>query len=376
MKRILFGVDSLFQFIIATNLRTTVYKDDEADIIIYSSTLPARGVYEKVAKTNIYRNVYYADTSLCRCGKNYSFKQKLPKYFVYLLTMSFPQNTLKRIIGSSLDDSYDEFLFNSFGALADCIFNVCYRNNTNIVCKRIEDAYVSYFTVWGSRKSGFRRFLEKISYKVFGNKNIEDYIDGYYFSEPEMVMAKFPYPIIPAPKFGRDNKAFVSLLNEIFEYNPAAKTDKILFLFEDGRLFFDGSEEEVDLVEDMISYLPKEKMAIKMHPRRKVDRFATLGVESMKASKVPWEIIQLNQDYSGCIFMTVTSSAVFSSDIYFGDKCYKILLYKCLKTPPSSIDSKFEAYVQKYMERFGSEYLFIPKSYEELKEILMKLTKS
>ena len=85
MKRILFGVDSLFQFIIATNLRTTVYKDDEADIIIYSSTLPARGVYEKVAKTNIYRNVYYADTSLCRCGKNYSFKQKLPKYFVYLL---------------------------------------------------------------------------------------------------------------------------------------------------------------------------------------------------------------------------------------------------------------------------------------------------
>ena len=138
-------------------------------------------------------------------------------------------------------------------------------------------------------------------------------------------------------------------------------------------MFFDGSEEEVDLVKDLISYLPKHEIAIKMHPRRTYDRFASLGVESLKASKVPWEVIQLNQDYSGCIFMTVTSSAVFSSDIYFGDKCYKILLYKCLKTPPSSIDARFEAYVQKYRERFGSDYLYIPESYDELKDILLRL---
>ena len=193
MRKILFGVDSLFQFIIATNLRTTVYKDDEVDIIIYSSTPPAKGVYETVCKKNVYRNVYYADSSLCRCGMNYTFKQKLPKYFVYLMTLPFPQRSLKMIIGSSLEEKYDEFIFNSFGALAECIFNVCYSHNHNIVCKRIEDAYVSYFTVWGSKKNIVRRGLENISHRMFGRKNIEDYIDGYYFSEPNMVMADFPY---------------------------------------------------------------------------------------------------------------------------------------------------------------------------------------
>jgi hypothetical protein len=374
MKSVLFGVDSLFQFIIATNLRTTVYKDDEADIIIYSSTPPAKGLYEKVSKKSIYRNVYYADSSLCRCGKNYTFKEKIPKYFVYLLSMPFPKKTIKRIIGCALTEKYDEFVFHGFGALADCIFNVCYRNNTEIVCKRIEDAYVSYFTLWGSKKNSIRRSLESLSNTFLGNKNIENHINGYYFSEPEMVMAKIPYPIIQAPKFGRANKPFVELLNDLFDYKEVLKTDKKIFLFEDGRLFFDGSEEEVELVKDMISYIPKEKIAIKMHPRRKVDRFASLGVESMKASKVPWEVIQLNQDYSGCILMTVSSSAVFSSDIYFGDKCYKILLYKCLKNPLSSIDAKFEAYVQKYKERFGSDYLFIPESYDELKHILLKIS--
>ena len=217
--------------------------------------------------------------------------------------------------------------------------------------------------------------VRRISQFCFCRKNIDQYVDGYFFSEPEMVMVNLPYPVIPAPKFGRQNKDFVKLLDEIFDYRVTANADKKIYVFEDGRLFFDGSEEEVELVKDMISYLPKEKIAIKMHPRRKIDRFKALGVESMKTSKVPWEVIQLNQDYSGCIFMTVTSSAVFSSDIYFGDKCYKILLYKCLKTPPSSIDAKFEAYVQKYKERFGSEYLFIPESYDELKTILLKLTK-
>lgn len=374
MKKILFGVDSMFQFIIATNLRTTIYKDDDVDIIIYSSTPIAKELFEKVYQKSVYRNVYYADTSLAKCGNNYSFSEKLPKYFVYLLTLPFPKLMLRQMIGSALSERYDEFIFNGFGALPECIFNVCYNNNHNIKCKRIEDAYPSYFTIYGSKKNGIRRTLERMSQYCFGRKDIDKYVDGYYFSEPEMVMADLSYPVIPAPKFGRQNQEFVGLLNEIFSYSTTAKSDKKIYLFEDGRLFFDGSEEEVDLVKDMISYLPKEQIAIKMHPRRKVDRFKALGVETMKASKVPWEVIQLNQNYSGCVFMTVTSSAVFSSDIYFGDKCYKILLYKCLKTPPSSIDSKFDAYVQKYKERFSSDYLFIPESYEELKGVLLRLT--
>lgn len=374
MKKILFGVDSLFQFIIATNLRTTVYKNDDVDIIIYSSTPATKNLYDNVVNKKVYNNVYYADSSLCRCGKNYTFWEKFPKYFVYLRTLPSPRSMLKRIIGVNLNKPYDEFIFNGFGALPDCIFNVCYKNNPNVICKRIEDAYVSYFTLYGSKKNAVRKSLEKVCGFLFGTKNIDKYVKGYYFSEPEMVMANIPYPIIAAPKFGRDNKTFVNLLNEIFDYRNPSKSDKQIYLFEDGRLFFDGNEEEVDLVKDIISYIPKDKIAIKMHPRRKVDRFKNLGVETMKASKVPWEVIQLNQDYSECIFMTVTSSAVFSSDIYFGDKCYKILLYKCLKTPPSSIDAKFEAYVQKYKERFGSDYLFIPESYEELKGILLRLT--
>lgn len=373
MRNVIFGVDSLFQFIVATNLRTTVYKDDEVDVIIYSSTPAAKSLFKKVRNKKIYNNVYFADTSLARCGKNYSFWEKFPKYFVYIATLIFPKFILSKIIDCKLDKGYDEFIFNGFGALPECIFNTCYKYNKDIKCKRIEDAYSSYFTVYNSKKNNIRKSLEYISKLLFNRKDIDQFVNGYYFSEPKMVMVDIPYPVIPSPKFGRQNLEFVSLLNDVFDYKNQQKSEKKIYLFEDGRLFFDGSEEEVDLVKDLISYLPKHEIAIKMHPRRTYDRFASLGVESLKASKVPWEVIQLNQDYSGCIFMTVTSSAVFSSDIYFGDKCYKILLYKCLKTPPSSIDARFEAYVQKYRERFGSDYLYIPESYDELKDILLRL---
>ena len=353
----------------------TIYKDDVVDIIIYKSFPSAPDLYNHIKDLGVFRYVYLADTSLTKCGKKYGFWEKMPKYFIYLQSMVSPEMVLRSIIGKNLQDNYDEFLFNGYGALPECIFNTCYKKNNSIICHRFEDGYSSYFTVYNSKKNNIRRCLESFASIMFNRKEIDSFVKSFYFQEPEMVISKLPYDAVGVPKFGRQNKALVEFLNKAFNYKPEATAKKKVFFFEDGRMFFESTtNEEVEIVSEISKVVDPASILVKMHPRTKKNRFEKMGIDTMKTSNIPWEVIQLNNDYGGSIFITITSSPIFSSDIYFGDKCYKILLYKCLKTPPSSIDAKFEAYVQKYKERFGSDYLFIPESYDELKDILLKIT--
>lgn len=366
-KRVLFGVDSVFQLIIATNLRTSVYKDCEADIILYNSVSVMRQIHERLRQTNAYGKVYLADTSLAYCGNNYTFWQKLPKYFVYLWTLVAPQTALKSIIGADRIEHYGEFLFNGYGAIPDCILNAGIRINPQLKCFRFEDSYVSYFTIFGSIKGKARRIVEGISEKLFGRKNILNYIKGIYFEEPDLVLTTFPYPVIAAPKISRSNSKLLATLNYVFDYqDDEIYNKKDIYLFEDGRLFFDGNEEEVDIMKEIIDVIPKDRVVVKPHPRRKVNRFNALNVDVIKGGKTPWEIIQLNNIFDNKVFLTVSSAVAFSSDVYFGDKCYKVLLYKCLKNKPSSLDNNFERYINAYRKKFGDKSLLIPNSYEEL----------
>lgn len=375
-KKVLFGTDSYFQLMTAINLRTTVYKDWYADIIVYGSVPSADKIADRLRETNVFDHVYMADTSLTRCGKKYSKREKLPKYFVYLYSLIAPSNVLKNAIGAKLTMPYDEFVLNSYGALPETIFNVCYRNNKNIKVKRIEDGFVSYFTEFGSKKGQLRQILESFSDQILGDKDIKKYIDGYYFVEPELVIAKLPYPVIRSPKFSRTNKELVRVLNHVFNYDNSLKFDKKIYLFEDGSLFFMNSDEEVDIVNELKSVVDPANFIVKMHPRRKENRFSKLGVDVMAKSSIPWEVIQLNNHFDNCIFMTVASSVVFSSDIYFGDNCHKILLFKCLKNPPALVNENFKKYLELYLAKFSADSLHIPANYEELKKEVVEISKT
>lgn len=367
MKRVLFGVDSYFQLIIAVNLKTTIYKDDKADLILYGSVPSAEVVHGRLNDCGLYENVWLAQTSLTRCGKNYTKWQKLPKYFVYLRSLISPSSTLRNIIGDSLDYKYDEFLFNGFGALPETIFNVAVKKNPQIVCKRFEDGYVSYFTVYGSKKGKMRRGLEKTVELLFGNKNIDKYVKEIYFQEPDLVIGEMPYPIVGTPKFNRSNKPLVNALNYVFNYTEDDFVNtKDIFLFEDGSLYFAQNEEEVDIVSTIADNVDKSRITVKMHPRRNEFRFSHLGVDRFPSSSLPWEIIQLNNNFTGKVFITAASSIAFSSDIYFGDKCHKILFFRCMKTPPPTIDSRFEKYLNAYLKKYGNDSVIIPNSYNEL----------
>lgn len=372
--KILFGVDSFFQLIVAINIKMSIYPKDCADIIIYSSTPNADKVCRKLEKTKIFERCFFADTVLTKCGSSYSFKEKFPKYFVYLMSLIAPKQCMCKIIGAD-DLNYDIFLFNGIGALPECIFNCCKKNNNNILCYRFEDGYISSTLNYGSKKGKLRIIFEKTIRGLFKNYDIEHFIKGYYFMEPDLVKYKFNYPVLKCPKLNRDNKELINVLNYIFDYNVSENVydEKYIFL-ESGSTFFDNSDSDVDIlyVKELIKFVGKENILIKLHPRSKRNRFSELGVHVAEKSAVPWELIQLNNCFDNKIFIAIDSSPILTSHVYFNDKCKSILLYKAInnyKAPSKNL----EQYITEFTKIYSSEKLYIPESFENFKKIINQI---
>lgn len=370
MKRILFAVDSFFQLIEAVNLRMSVYLDDNADIAVYASTPNAEKICENLKKKHIFSNCYFLDTPLVRCGAKYSLKEKLPKYFIYAFTLMNPFGYVTNTL--HLEDLfYDTFLFSGNGVLPEAIFNAIRKRNPNISCLRFEDSYISYTREYCKAKGRGRRLLESAMHRIFRGADINDYIKGYYFAVPELVQVEFHYPVIRAPKISRENKALINMLNAIFDFDSFQDSyeEKYIF-FESGDAYFENNDEDVGFIKELSDAVGKESILIKRHPRCVKNRFESLGVHVSKSSSIPWELIQLNINMDDKVFVTTTSAAALSSEIYFGDKCKVILLFEGMKNPPHSINDVMRKYMRDFQNFFGEDKIYMPNDIAEFKRII------
>ena len=367
--RVLFAVDSFFQLIEAVNLRLSVYKDDEADIAIYNSTRKADIICKNLKEKNAFGKCYYVKTSLTRCGSNYSFIKKLPKYMVYLYTLVNPTNYVGKKLNMDIEH-YDRFIFCGNGALPESIFNAMKKYNPELECYRNEDGYVSYTREYGKTKSEFRKWFEAVSRKIFGGYDIEDSIKGYYFADPDLVQFNFRYPIIAAPKINRANKQLIEVLNEAFNYDEKKESynEKYIF-FESGDSFFEKNDEDVRLLGMFADIVGKENILVKRHPRCTENRFEKLGIRVAQTSTIPWELVQLNKVMDGKVFLTTTSSSALSSEIYFDDDCQAIMLFRMMKKT-SYITDIMKKYLQAFQNKYGEKRLFIPNNLKEFTKIV------
>lgn len=368
--KVLFAVDSFFQLMESANLRLTIYKDAIADVAIYASTPNANTICCDLKKTGLFNNCFLIDTPLVRCGNKYSFIDKLPKYFIYIYTLINPEKYVVKLLDLT-DLNYDIFLFSGNGALPECIFNAIYKNNQKIICMRFEDSYISYTREYGKLKSRVRTILENTIHKIFHGESMEKYIKGYYFAEPCLVQTKFKYPTIQAPKISRENPKLIEALNSAFRFcNLKDKYSEKYIFFESGDSYFEKNNEDIEFVKELVNAVGKKNVLIKRHPRCVENRFEKLGVHIAKSSCIPWELIQLNINMDNKVFITTTSAAALSSEIYFGDNCKTILLFEGMKKKPSSVTDVMRNYLFDFQSKFGNDKLYLPCSMNDFKNII------
>lgn len=365
---VLLESDSLIQFLIGTHIRTTVFKNDTVDLIMYESMPNAKHIYENIKKSGLYRNCYLVTSVLAVGSTKLNRSDKIKKGIRWIEALIDPEKAVKKNIGNN-DYKYDYFVFCANGIFIDAFYNVCKKSNPGMVCCRYEGSLTSYLYDHENKKSFWREKFETAIKRIFNHFDLTKAAKTYYFFEPELIQFKHNYNLYKIQKITSMSTDIKEKLKKIFEFEAEdAQIEEPVIAFEDGNLFFMNNDEEIPLYTKAANILGKENFIVKLHPRTPSSRFDNHIIKTKK-SIAPWELYLINQDMSGKIFITCASGSIFTTLVYFGMDVKVILLYRCLKEKIPLINNNFNDLISLINQKTGHSVL-IPKDINEYNDIL------
>ena len=366
MKNILIISNTYFQLITAINLKLTVLKDENVDLIITDMSTDYEKIANNVKKVNLFNSVQIAYSNKI-CYK----KSKLIKY----KSLFFWKNTLKKFIDKE-NYNYDVLMFFNYDVLTYSVFNKIYEQNKNIKVHRYEEGYCSYLF-------DFSHLIITKIYKIFRKLSrkpiLEDKIERYYFYHPDIVLFKANYEYEKIPTLDRNNLELLKILNTVFNYEQVKNEDNYnkKYIFFEECFFCDNlGVDDFDLIMKIADIVGKENLLVKLHPRNKVDRFSKYGITTNKTIGMPWEVIQMNNNFSDKVFLTIASGSVLASKLYFGDNIKTYLLFNCTNKMSNMVGEEYFAYLKKVQEKFGIDDFYIPNNKIEFLNTLKKEVKA
>ena len=209
----------------------------------------------------------------------------------------------------------------------------------------------------------------RIINRIKGNYSLYNEVKSLNLFNPKLLVWKINKPLeintIKSP-----NDECKKFLNEIFEYNNLKDTYKEKFIFfQDGYKDFEDTT-DIEMLEIIAKEVGKENIFIKRHPRDTSNKFKNKGFKTNIDTKIPSELIILNNDFSNSIFITFYSQSIITSSQLFGKKIKSIIL--------SNINNKnnndeYYKYLYEYIYKKDNKNYILPKTKEELINILRSI---
>ncbi len=355
-KKIAILVNTYFQIIIAIKLKTSKYKDDEVDIIISNHSTDSVKIFNKLTNLSIFRKVYYINSK--------DVEKKRNRVLDNIHFLLFPN-----IVLSKLDmnlNYYDEYIFYNIDKYTYLIYDALKVKNKNLKVIRFEEGYISYLHINLGVSNSYR-----ILRKILNKKSFEKSIDINLLFNPDLLLYNIDSEVEKIESFDRKDEYCLELINKIFDYNCLEDKYNQKYIFFEESFFCDGKDiDDLTLILKIADIVGKENILVKLHPRNKVDRFSKYGIVTNKTIGIPWEVIQMNNNFSDKVFLTISSGSVLASRLYFGDTIKTFLLYNCTNNMSDMVTEKYLKYLKKVEEKFGLDNFVIPHNEEEFLKIL------
>lgn len=377
MNRLIVCV-TVYQLFNAMNFRKSLFcSDDKVDLILIDKT-NFSDIVKKLDEDNLFNNVYYI---------------KSDKFYKDLFTKYFNNNKfLKKIFLSSRIDLlnynkmikhyfkdsnfngvYDEIYIANYMRITNILYNYLIDRNKNLKVFEYEDGLGSYVLT----REKFK-FLKDNSYvkllNVLGTKTLlPKLISGLYLYKPELYCKKDDLVKLEIPKFDKNNLKNITLVNKIFDYKENDFFDRKYILFEQPFKEDRVIANDYELFEEIINQLGEENIIIKIHPRSKENRFNKFKNIKIYDEITPWEIMCMNESFTGKVLITVSSSAIFTPILLYKENCCAVSLCKMLESNHLDDYSKnIEEYFNKIEEIYGNSCL-LPETMEEFFMHIKKL---
>lgn len=354
-KKNLIIVNTYFQLMTIINMCLNNLKEDVNDLIVTDKSADMEEKINKLKEYNIFKNIYYVKSKDICIDKN-----KVKKYLTYLFDR-------KKILTVELKEVYDYLYFFNYDLLTYCTLDEIAKKNKNVKCKKYDEGFISY--LYDVKNNNINNIVRKLLLR----KNIDKSIEAYYLYHPDLICYDSKYPIEKIKVLDKSDEKLKSIYNNIFNYTKDKIKQKYIF-FEES-FFCDGGKDvnDLELILKIAETVGKENLLVKLHPRNKINRFAEYGIATNKTIGIPWELIQMNDDFSDKVLLTISSGSVLASKLYFNDNIKTYLLFNCTDKMSNMVTEKYFEYLKKLENKFGLDNFIIPKNEEEF---LKKLNES
>lgn len=360
MKKRIIICNTYYQLIVAMQLNKTLWEDDDVDIVISDQSKGSDKVYKILSELGVFNKVHWkANSAICRVGT--SFYKTIEKMRYITFGLKDPYIT---------DCHYDELVFYNADVYTYGIYDKLKRNNPNLVCSRYEEGILSYEDSEFLTKSRLN-FSNKMR-KLICKPILDEDTKSFYCFYPEFYKGNLR--AIAVPKI-TNYRIIGEQLKKIFDVDAEKLKIKEKYIFFTSVYDFEGGEPigETELVQKIADIVGKENLIVKTHPRDVRNAFKQSGISVYEHSEIPWEAIQLNNDFSSKILLTVNSGSVIGANMMIEDKAPAFFLYKCCNyiVNPAAVGTS------QMIDRFISELKDVNvrsiESIEEFKTIIGKL---
>ena len=315
---VLIRCETPYQLFNIINIKMTILKDVEADVV-FSSASNLADFKESVEKLGLFRKVYLSEdnltNSLAIAHLPNSEKKRLLSHIDKVLIPGEWQNI-------EYDEMYIPALTNMYTYAIFYNFYRQFKTTPSVII--YEDGTDTYSR---NNKTIAIQQSAKCLYKseVPESQRFENRMSRIMVYEPEVCYNKSKLPITAIPKVSPE---VLAALESVFG-TAKLPEEKFIFFSEPFHDEFINNN-EADLLDHIAGIVGKDNIIVKLHPRCTFDQFSRKGYKIFPDSKIPWEIMCSDPAVSQKVLIAVSSTTLFSPKLVFNQKLNSIMLMKLM----------------------------------------------
>ena len=359
-KVAVFRVLSVYQLLNAINLKLSILKNIEADLIVSSATNWGESI-DNLKQLGIFRNTiiskdvpqdYFKWKTMNECEKEAIMRS--PEKYLYILDLRMDYTDYYLAVS----DPYNQLFF-----------YYLVKQGLRPKIHFFEDGLSTYLIDYEKPKDNIWDHDLYSEYRFYDN--IQELF--LYESDLYVYQQSTKFQLKKLPKLKAENEDIRKTLTIVFGQNELPK-EKFIFLEEP--FAWDGiTATDMELIEELASIVGKENIRVKLHPRSKIDRFTPRGFKIFESTTVPWEISIMQSDITRKILVTVSSTAATTAGFVFDASFNALNLFDLIAVGESvHVRSlNFKDFYYRMSTYFNSikKQVMTPKSLEEFKEMII-----
>lgn len=331
-KAVLFFVNTYMQLITAIQIRVHLFGKAEADIILTDCSQNMEHISQRLKKLRLFRKILFIKARYVIFEQ--SFMEDIGDVIRW---MGGRYDKYREIMGNG-ESAYHAIFYYNFDIFCYIACDNSAKNGIEPKCFRYEEGILSYSEMKRLSPSGKRLWMFCLLRLLRGQPDFLHDTGDFFCYYPELFGYDSERICHRIPFFRKGDREMQRIWDAVFGYMPKVCRQKYIYFSTSWDI--DGKRiEEHKLVEMISQIVGKENLVVKVHPRDGRGIYEKMGLEVWKKSFLPWEIIQLNQDFRDKVFLSLSSGSVLNACAMLHENIETFYLFPYIKGKNRKIDA-------------------------------------